>query len=273
MAKQTGLIKFTKRVGDLIGYRVGKEYYLRSMPAEVRQSPRTKISARYFGKASMLGAAMRHAAYRLLDMPGEMGLGNRLNRALLGVLWQDDLHHSKTFIPQNFRGLKGFSFNQHTTLDQVLTVIPAVTPDFYGNLHVTIPAMSVYTGNPVATHLRIRAVGVFLQPGFTEAAATASEPVLVDVSRPSSAFTLVVPAQKGALCTVILEVMCCKRENGRMVMLMNRKYSAAEVIAVLTGKKEPKEHSHAAQPEQEAWAGRGALPLVPGLVINFPQRE
>lgn len=273
MAKQTGLIKFTKKVGDLIGYRVGKEYYFRSMPAEVRQSPRTKVSARYFGKASTLGAAMRHAAYGLLDIPGEMGLGNRLNRALLGVLRQDDLHHSKTFIPQNFRGLQGFSFNQHTSLDQVLTVTPVVTRDFYGNLHVTIPAMSSYTCNPVATHLRIRAVGVFLQPGFTAAAATASEPVLVDISRPCEELTLVVPAQKGALCTVILEVMCCKQENGRMVLLMNRKYSAAEVIAVLTGRKEPKEHSHAAQPEQEALAGRGALPQVPGLVINFPQRE
>ncbi|WP_119079921.1 hypothetical protein [Chitinophaga alhagiae] len=267
MGKQTGLIKFTGRVGELIGYRVGKQHYVRSMPAEVRQSPRTKISSRYFGKASTLGAAMRHAVGGLLDIRCERAMGNRLNKALLNVLREDDLHRQKRFVPRHFRGLEGFSLNQHADLSRVLTVTPSVSRNYQGNIEVHLPAMEVYTANPLATHLSIKAVAICVQPGFTAATAVASEPVLIDVSRPSAALTLAIPAEKGALYCVVLEVMCCIAQSGRMHLLYNRRYSAADVVAVMPGQEErvPRPYTVAVTEE--------AIPFVPGLVVNFHQRE
>lgn len=267
MGKQTGLLKFTGRVGDLIGYRVGKQHYVRSMPAEVRQSPRTKISSRYFGKASTLGAAMRHAMDPLLDIRYERAMGNRLNKALLNVLREDDLHQQKHFIPRHFRGLEGFSLNQHANLSNVLTVTPSVSRNYDGSIEVNLPAMEAYTANPLATHLCIKAVAICVQPGFTNAAAVASAPVLLDVSRPSEALTLTIPAEKGALYCVVLEVMSCVAQGGKMHMLYNRKFSAADVIAVLPGKEERAPRPYTAAAEE------AAIPFVPGLVVNFHQRE
>src|SRR5688500_10353271 len=151
MATQTGILKFTGRLGDVIGYRVGDKYHLRSMPQQVRQSSRSKTSSRQFGKASKLGAAMRHALYGLMDTGRESTLVNRLNKALLGVLREDDLHSTKRFIPRHFNALKGFCFTPHAGLAKLLPITPTVTRDGNGNILVEIPAMEKFDHNPRAT--------------------------------------------------------------------------------------------------------------------------
>ncbi|MGX5816730.1 hypothetical protein ACWKWU_00950 [Chitinophaga lutea] len=75
MGKQVGIIPFTGRVGPLIGYRVGNQYLVRSMPAQVRQTPATRRSAQDFGKASRLGRSLRNAIHPQLTVPSDSTLG------------------------------------------------------------------------------------------------------------------------------------------------------------------------------------------------------
>ena len=267
MATQTGLIKFTGQVGGLIGYKVGAAYYLRSAAQQVRQSARTRLAARAFGKASTLGAAMRHALNGQLDGPADSAAVNRLNKALLGVLQADDLHRHKRFAPRNFKSLNGFCFNQHAALSDVIAVTPAVHRDGNGHIHVTIPPMEAGNYNPRATHLSIKAVAVHMQPGFDRATSTSSGAALIPIGLPAREITLVVPAEKGAISCVLLEVVCCRKEGGRMYQLQNRKYTATDIIAILPGRTLRVKRKKMLRTRNER------LPLLPEPLVDFYPRE
>ena len=269
MAKQTSLLKFRGKLGDLIGYKVGKTFYVRSAPELVHQTYRTQIASGYFGKASRLGAVMRRAMKGMLHVPSEPGAVNSLNKALLHVLRQDDMNRRKQFIPRNFGELQGFSFTPHASLDRVLEVKPTIVRDYHGRLHVTVPAIGAHACNPRATHVCIRAVAVHVHPGRTTATASASEPVLLSAGEPSEAFTLVVPGVRDVVSCVILEVTSVQEEHGRYYQLQNRKYSAAEVIAVLGPKSAQAMQVHSPYASRM----RQRLPLVEGLIIHPMQRE
>ncbi|WP_157986552.1 hypothetical protein [Chitinophaga alhagiae] len=96
--------------------------------------------------------------------------------------------------------------------------------------------MNSCMNNPGATHLCIKALAVHVQPGFEQATATASAAVLFPVDHPSGEITLVVPAQKVVVSCVMLEVSQYMEEQGKMVFLHNRQYTAVDVIAVLPGR-------------------------------------
>ncbi|WP_343703083.1 hypothetical protein [Chitinophaga sp.] len=272
MATQTSLLKFTGKLGNVIGYRVGKKYYLRSMPEEVRQSSRSKVSSRHFGKASRLGATVRHALHGLLHVKQDNKLINKLNGSLLGVLRQDDLHRQKRFIPRYFRGLERFCFTTHADLAKVLPVDVSAVRNADGNIEVTVPAILKHLANPRATHVGIRAVAVCLERGFTKANAAASEMVMLKADEPSDAFLLTVPADRNMVTCVILEVTCWQEEHGRRYLMGNQKFMAAQIIAVLQPeaavvvREEQVPYSSQRQPRMQ-------LPVMPGLVIHHPQRE
>lgn len=257
----------------MIGYRVGNQYHLRSMPQQVRQSPRSKISSRRFGKASKLGAAMRHALHGHLDTAQESTLVNRLNKALLGVLRQDDLQGAKRFIPRHFQALTGFRFTPHAGLAKLLTVNPVVTRDGKGNIEVAVPAMEMFVSNPQATYLSIKAIAVSVHPGYTKATAAASEPVMLTAGRPSGAFTLTVPAPPDAVSCIILEATSLQMEGGRLYRLQNRKYVAAEVIAVIPPHAKRRPLATYSNDAANMQRHEQLLPYLPGMIIHPPQRE
>ncbi|MGF6848238.1 hypothetical protein QFZ51_003473 [Chitinophaga sp. W3I9] len=53
MAKQTGILPFTGKLGNLIGYRRNGSYFVRSMPEEVKQTTATRQSSRNFGVGTL----------------------------------------------------------------------------------------------------------------------------------------------------------------------------------------------------------------------------
>lgn len=268
MAIQTGILPFTGKLGNVIGYRRGNKHYLRSMPQTVHQSARTKLSGRAFGKACKLGAAIRHALSGPLHALSDGGMVNRLNKALLTVLHTDDLHRMPRFIPRHFKSLAGFSFNPHAALQGVLPVTPNVGLDAEGNIIVTLPAMPPYDPPAGITHLSVRAVAIHVQPGFLRAEASMSDTVLIDLGRPFDLTELVMRAGKGVLSCVVLEVVSCRQEQGRIYRLRNRKHTAAQIIAVMPGKVgRVKRRRHKRPPSTDR------LATMPGLKVNFYRRE
>ncbi len=83
MAIQTGAIKFTGKLGDIVGYRIKRKHAIRSLPETVHQTPATKRAARDFGVISRQGKLIRKAIVPYLDMKYDGSLVNRLNRELL----------------------------------------------------------------------------------------------------------------------------------------------------------------------------------------------
>lgn len=269
MAKQKGILPITGTMGGLIFYQNGNEFHVRSMPATVHQSHRTQIAALHFGKASKLGGVIRHAMNGMLSFKPAGKAINSFNTALLEVLRQDRQASQKRFLPGHFNSLQGFCFTPDVALSKTMYVTPSVVRDYNGRIHVTIPAMDDYTFNPQATHICVKAVALSIRPGRTTATAAESEPAILDISQPSPAFTLEVPAEKDAICCVMLEVTSLKNEGNTFYLLQDKKYTAAEIIAVL----QPKADKPATPYSPYASRTKQRLPQVSGLVINAPKLE
>ncbi|MGX5817420.1 hypothetical protein ACWKWU_04445 [Chitinophaga lutea] len=257
MGKQVGIIPFTGRVGPLIGYRVGNRYLLRSVPAQVRQTPAMRRSAQDFGKASRLGASLRHALCPQLEARHDNTLVNRLNRSLVNILRQDDLHREKRFIPRYFKDLKGFSLTPYARLWDLMQVTPTVTRE--NGIQVHVPAMREPSRYKIATHVRMRAIALFTDG--RQSFSYASEPMLLNAHTPSQPFTLTIPDEAPGVCCVILEMLPLQQEHGVYYnRLAHRKHVAAEVIAVLvksgSGDDDKRESMHAGQ-RPDAIPGNG----------------
>ncbi|MGX5818673.1 hypothetical protein ACWKWU_10785 [Chitinophaga lutea] len=266
MGKQVGIIPFTGRVGSLIGYKVGHQYLLRSMPARVRQTPSTRRSAQQFGKASQLGRSLRSALRPQLTVPIDSTLGNRLNKALLHILHQDDLHREKRFIPQYFKDLEGFSLTPFTRLWDLMEVTPVVSR---GNgIQVHVPAMRVACRYAAATHVQVRAIALYTDGRRSQS--TASEPKMLEARKPSQAFTLTIPDEGAGICCVILEVRPFQQQGKTFFRLSHRKHLAAEVIAVFSPVKPVKE---ATEYPPERRRHPMLPPAVEGLVFHPPPLE
>ncbi len=122
MAKNKSFIRFTGKVGNLIGYRRGGKYFLRSRPETVRQTQATKHAAQWFGAASRKGALIRRALAPDIDYHCDPGHVNQLNKAIVKAG------------RNNHAGIRGFRFNRYAGVEQFLTNRPTFSKD--GVLHI-----------------------------------------------------------------------------------------------------------------------------------------
>ncbi|MGX5818185.1 hypothetical protein ACWKWU_08320 [Chitinophaga lutea] len=272
MAKQTGFFKFTGKLGGVVGFRLGNEYYLRSMPEQVRQAPRTRISSRYFGQASNMGAIIRQALSSHLEVPRESSLTNRFNQSLLKILREDDLHRQRRFIPRHFSTLKGFTFTPWADIDHALVHAPVVLRSPEGKIHVSLQGLHEHALNPKATHVRIQALALSVDTKNPSAKTYASAPLIVAIGQVAEPCELIIDAPATSLHCIILQVTSLELQGDTLYPLQNRKYSYGAIIAVLMPEKD---HATTVRPvyNDPAHARKTALPFVPGLVIHPPQLE
>ncbi|WP_142686126.1 hypothetical protein [Chitinophaga polysaccharea] len=135
MAKQNGLFQFTGKLGNVIGYRRNGNYFVRSMPATVKQTSATRQASRNFGIASRKAKLIRKAIMPQLDINYDGSFVNRLNKTLIQT-----------------KHLEGFRLNKHTGTEKFFSIQPVMQ-----NGHLIIPAQSL-PPQGAATHLELTVV-------------------------------------------------------------------------------------------------------------------
>lgn len=211
MAKQTGIITFTGRLGNLIGYRRNGQYFLRSMPETVRQTAATRHAARNFGIVSNKGKLIRQAVVPHLDISRDGSLVNRLNKALISAG------------KNQLQTLNGFRFNRHAGVEQFFSCQPLISP--CGT--VIIPAQTL-PSQGAATHVEVKLVAVrisFLERRVT-GRATSSVMISLNTHFPGTELEVTVPG-KGTL----LVIMQVRAFHGQQASA-NRRFVAANLLRV-----------------------------------------
>src|SRR5262245_40815079 len=117
MAKQTSILTFTGKLGNLVGYRRNGKHCLRSMPVNVRQTAATRHAAQRFGMASKKGALIRNAFTSILDVRCDSSHINRLTSTLIPSAGKDTT------------SLTGFRFNRQTGTDSFFALAPRLSPN------------------------------------------------------------------------------------------------------------------------------------------------
>lgn len=138
MARQTGFITFSGKFGNMIGYCRNGAYFIRTVPAKVRQTPDTRRAACRFGIASSYGRLIRQAITAYLSIPYDGSLVNRLNKKLISI---------ETATPAM---LPGFSFSAHASMQQYFTTPPLLIKE--GAIHIPVQPLQLAKG---ITHLRL----------------------------------------------------------------------------------------------------------------------
>jgi hypothetical protein len=211
MAKQNALLRFTGILGNLVGYERNGEYFLRTKPKIVRQTPATRRAARRFGIASRKGAMIRHAFYGNLDIRCDSSHINRMNKVLIGAAG-------------NNAAIVNFRFNQHTGVDRFFTVVPSISSD--GIVHIPAQTPVPYK-NVVALEVKVLAARIDFIAGQVTGTATAVMTMDTREHFTGADISLVVPGTGTLLLT--LQVRAIDKDGPSF----NRQYQAADIIAVI----------------------------------------
>jgi len=212
MAKQTSIIPFTGKLGNLIGYERNGEYFLRSMPEIVRQTHATRRAARRFGMASRKGALIRHAFYCDLDIRCDSGHINRLNKALIAA-------------GSNHAAITGFRFNQHAGTDRFFTVAPRLLRNDI--LHIPSQTIAQYKG---LTALEVKVIAARID--FIKAQVTGTATAILTISPGMSFEETNIPLDVPGAGTLVVTLQV--RGMYKAGASCNRQHLAADIIAVST---------------------------------------
>lgn len=253
MAKQASLLRFTGKIGDLIGYCREGEYFTRSVPGKVRQTPGTKRAAYNFGIASRKGRLVRNAFAADLNVHCDSSAGNRLN----GMFVKAGRN--------NPAALAGFKFNKHTSVDRFFTLTPLLSED--GKLHIPAQQLRKLKG---ISRLEVKLIASRIDFTTRRVTGTDADMVMIDLERPFEGADLSVDAAGEGFLLVALQVRGFLGDYASS----DRKFLAADIIAVIEPDKQTMHHSPALirNLEWERKLRAGVRPL-PGVDRSFIQRE
>ena len=211
MAKQTSLLTFTGRLGDLIGYRRNDGYFIRSTPQAVRQTAATRRAARRFGEASKNGRLVRSAFAPALNIPCDGGHVNRLNKAFIAA---------GTNAPG---ALAGFRFNRHASTGTFFTVPPALSRN--GILRIPAQQLPQLKG---IQQLEVKVIAARVHFAGRRVTGTDTAVMYIDPRLPFEGASLPMEVPGEGTLVVTLQVRCFR--DGALTG--QRAYMAADIIAV-----------------------------------------
>jgi hypothetical protein len=136
MASQKQL-QITGKIGNMIFYKRGDNYYARSVPAKVKQSKATKKCSTLFGKASAAGKCLRQQLLPCLPFPRDVTMQVRLVSAISAWLRSGyDPAQPNDKVPF----ISNFQFTEGSSIKERWRVALQVIKVDDGGLQLTIPA-------------------------------------------------------------------------------------------------------------------------------------
>ena len=218
MAKQTSLITFTGKLGNMIGYQRKQHYFLRSAPETVRQTENTRRAAERFGIASKKGALIRHALYEELDVLCDGTHVNRLNKAFIRN-------------GRNYQAaLTDFRFNQHTGIDRFFSAAPVCSPE--GTVHIPAQQLPIIKG---FTALEVKVICARISFATHQIIHTRTDRMMLQPGAYFAGNLLQVDVPGTGILVVMVQVRALRHE----LPSGDRNYMAADIIAVF-----PPERAH-----------------------------
>lgn len=212
MAKQTGLIQFTGKLGNVIGYRRNGAWYMRSLPEKVRQTTATRQASRNFGIASRKGKLIRQAIVPHLDIFPGGAMGNCLNKTLI--------HAGK-----DLQALEGFRFNRHCGVEKFFSIQPVILP---GGV-IQLPAQTL-PGQEAGALLEIKAIAVRVDFVTRKITGSRTATITADPQTPFNGATMEVMVPGKGTLLLVLQVRLFKAGAASY----NRRFMAANILSVAT---------------------------------------
>lgn len=208
MAIQTGKIRFTGRLGDLIGYYRNGVHCLRSMPLKVKQTKASVRASHKFGAASSNGKLIRQAFGPHLYVKKGTAWVNQLNSALI----RSGVQH-----------MKGYSFNQFADIKNFFA---QYSVDENNTIH--IPAQALPNLPRKVTHLEVKLITARIDFDAGRVINTVSQSQLLDPDQPFEGLSFNTGLPGRGTLLIVLQVNAFQDQ----LPLFDKRYMAADLIAI-----------------------------------------
>jgi hypothetical protein len=222
------------RIDNLIHYRVGSNYYVRSAPRKFKQTKATKARAIEFGRASSIGRIIRQQLLPVIPNP----LDRSMHRRMVAVLFQwISSAERQTGAKGTASELIGFTFMDHNhpvrnrwrTSFQVNYPFPALV-EF--KIPAFVPAESFKAPAHAATVIcRITAASVDLSKGVP--LGSFSTELVFDYNREPVAgqtISMILPTPKGSLIVTGISLSYMIDKKNHKASSSNKSYIPAGIV-------------------------------------------
>ncbi|MGV3508381.1 MAG: hypothetical protein ACO1N7_03755 [Sphingobacteriaceae bacterium] len=236
MARQEGVFPFSGKVGDVVGFKRGKQNFSKAASKEYLLTEESKKSGTEFGRGSTAAALVKQAFGPLMLRPFEDNLHNRLSEALRKVIRSGPVVNkgNRNVFDGNLSLLKGFEFSTYTAFDRLLFPLPDVVVS--GDVvKVNIPPFS-WTKSVKSPEKASRMV-LGMMCGFFDFNTNAFQTTLVGnlpIERNSdfrgAGLSIPVPEHNELAVIVLVTIFFDYGDSQRHIKVDNRNYQAGIIL-------------------------------------------
>jgi len=133
-------VQLTGRIQNLVFYKLGDRYCVRTIPQKVKQTKATKARGKQFGVASRAGAALRRQLLPMIPFPSDNNMQTRLVSAIYGYL--RSIGNALPEQVDQLAHIDGFQFTTGCTILERWKVRLTVSRQAEGGLQLHIPAFT-----------------------------------------------------------------------------------------------------------------------------------
>lgn len=230
-------VQLTGRINNLVFYKLGDRYCVRTVPQHVKQTKATKERGKQFGIAARSGKAVRQQLLQVIPFPSD----NNMQTRLVSAIYQYIKSPAGTAPASNneLPFISGFRFTDGYTINERWDVALTVNRDAAGTLQLNIPAfvpvkdISSPAGT-VSVTCNISAGGFDRATGIaTGGYSTSLHFDYNDIEIASQAVSLPIPLEPASVIVTGVYLQYNMIKNGQIVQINKKAFMPAGIVSAI----------------------------------------
>ncbi len=228
-------VQLTGRINNLVFYKLGDKYCVRTVPQRVKQTKATKARGKQFGLASRAGKALRHRLEPSIPFPSDNNMQTRLVTAIYRYI---QLIEKTSDEPSDgLPYIDGFQFTTGYTISERWNVALTVSLNTAGELQLEIsafvPSKNISApAETVSVKCHISAGGFDRKTGNPTGGYSISLNFAYnDIEVPPQTISLPIPVEQGSVVVTAISLQYNMIKNGHEAVINKKAFMPAGIVS------------------------------------------
>jgi len=230
-------VQLTGRIQNLVFYKLGDRYCVRTVPSRVKQTKATKARGKQFGIASRAGAALRRQLLNVIPFPSDNNMQTRLVSAIYKYIQLvEKIQPEQT---DQLAHIDDFQFTTGYTILDRWKVALCVIRNPEGGLQLNIPAF-IPTRNISAPAETVSVICEIAAGGFDRKTGNPSGGFSTslryqynDVEVPEQVIRMPIPMPPGCVIVTAISFQYRMRKNGHESAVKKKAFMPAGIVSAM----------------------------------------
>ncbi|MGN6803059.1 MAG: hypothetical protein ACTHJN_14245 [Ginsengibacter sp.] len=230
-------VQLTGRIQNLVFYKLGDRYCVRTVPSRVKQTKATKARGKQFGIASRAGATLRRQLLNVIPFPSDNNMQTRLVSAIYRYLQlTEKIRPEQT---DRLAYIDGFQFTEGYTILERWKVALSVTRNPEGGLQLNIPVF-IPTKNISAPAETVSVICDIAAGGFdrktgnpTGGFSTSLRYQYNDVEVPEQVITMPIPMPPACVIVTAISFQYQMMKSGHEAQVKKKAFMPSGIVSAM----------------------------------------